>query len=135
MLSNAYFLAKVRFDTAENEPAKNLQNLLLESVMLLILPQVRDALRGAPRRRRGRGRARGRRPLPQDVPRRRQGPRLIVAKFWRMLLQLWRMLAKICLDTAKNEPSEVSEKLKNLGEPIKSSVGGNVRSARGRSSG
>ena len=26
MLSNAYFLAKVRFDTAENEPAKNLQN-------------------------------------------------------------------------------------------------------------
>ncbi len=26
MLSNAYFLAKVRCDTAENEPAKNLQN-------------------------------------------------------------------------------------------------------------
>ena len=25
MLSNAYFLAKFRFDTAENEPAKNLQ--------------------------------------------------------------------------------------------------------------
>ena len=25
MLSNAYFLAKVRFDAAENEPAKNLQ--------------------------------------------------------------------------------------------------------------
>ena len=25
MLSNAYFLAKLRFDTAENEPAKNLQ--------------------------------------------------------------------------------------------------------------
>ena len=25
-LSNAYFLAKFRFDTAENEPAKNLQN-------------------------------------------------------------------------------------------------------------
>ena len=29
MLSNAYFLAKFRFDTAENEPAKNLQNLLI----------------------------------------------------------------------------------------------------------
>ena len=28
MLSNAYFLAKFRFDTAENEPAKNLQNFL-----------------------------------------------------------------------------------------------------------
>ena len=27
MLLNAYFLAKFRFDTAENEPAKNLQNL------------------------------------------------------------------------------------------------------------
>ena len=26
MLSNAYFLAKIRFDIAENEPAKNLQN-------------------------------------------------------------------------------------------------------------
>ena len=26
MLSNAYFLAKFRFDTAENEPATNLQN-------------------------------------------------------------------------------------------------------------
>ena len=25
MLSNAYFLAKFRFDTAENEPGKNLQ--------------------------------------------------------------------------------------------------------------
>ena len=25
MLSNAYFLAKIRFDTAENEPANNLQ--------------------------------------------------------------------------------------------------------------
>ena len=25
MLSNAYFLAKLRFDTAENEPAKKLQ--------------------------------------------------------------------------------------------------------------
>ena len=25
MLSNAYFLAKFRFDTAENEPTKNLQ--------------------------------------------------------------------------------------------------------------
>ena len=27
MLLNAYFLAKFRFDTAENEPAKNLQKL------------------------------------------------------------------------------------------------------------
>ena len=27
MLSNVYFLAKFRFDTAENEPAQNLQKL------------------------------------------------------------------------------------------------------------
>ena len=27
MLSNAYFLEKIRFDTAENEPAKNLQKI------------------------------------------------------------------------------------------------------------
>ena len=29
MLSNGYLLAKFRFDTAENEPAKNLQKLLV----------------------------------------------------------------------------------------------------------
>ena len=37
MLSNAYFLAKFRFDTAENEPAKNLQNFAnkLQSVKVV----------------------------------------------------------------------------------------------------
>ena len=35
MLSNAYFLAKFRFDTAENEPAKNLQNL---PILLTLAP-------------------------------------------------------------------------------------------------
>ena len=29
MLSNAYFLAKFRFDTAENEPAKSLQKIAI----------------------------------------------------------------------------------------------------------
>ena len=29
MLSNAYFHAKFRFDTAENEPSKNLQNFAI----------------------------------------------------------------------------------------------------------
>ena len=38
MLSSAYFLAKFRFDTAENEPAKNLQILqTLKFANLLIL--------------------------------------------------------------------------------------------------
>ena len=36
MLSNAYFLAKFRFDTAENEPAKNLQNLQNLPILLTL---------------------------------------------------------------------------------------------------
>ena len=41
MLSNAYFLAKFRFDTAENEPAKNLQNFakfckILQNLIILL---------------------------------------------------------------------------------------------------
>ena len=35
MLSNAYFLAKFRFDTAENEPAKTLQNVAKKRARLL----------------------------------------------------------------------------------------------------
>ena len=49
MLSNAYFLAKFRFGTAENEPAKNLQNFanlpILEgdlATRLLRDPRVHD---------------------------------------------------------------------------------------------
>ena len=40
MLSNAYFLAKFRFDTAENEPAKNLQMLLIIFPILLPLASL-----------------------------------------------------------------------------------------------
>ena len=43
MLSNAYFLAKIRFDSAENEPAKNLQNF----ANLPILLSPRDGRRVA----------------------------------------------------------------------------------------
>ena len=39
MLSNAYFLAKFRFDTAENEPAKNLQILQKKMQNAFWLPQ------------------------------------------------------------------------------------------------
>ena len=35
MLSNAYFLAKFCFDTAENEPAKNLQNFAKNKIAKL----------------------------------------------------------------------------------------------------
>ena len=38
MLSNAYFLANFRFDTAENEPAKNLQKLLIFPILLTLTP-------------------------------------------------------------------------------------------------
>ena len=41
MLPNAYFLAKFRFDKAENEPAKNLQNVQ----KLLMLPIKRNFMK------------------------------------------------------------------------------------------
>ena len=44
MLSNAHFLAKFRFGTAENEPAKNLQNFRRRRE----LPQTAEG-RGDPR--------------------------------------------------------------------------------------
>ena len=49
MLSNAYFLAKFRFDTAENEPAKNLQILQRKCKILQNYRRrgVADLLRGA----------------------------------------------------------------------------------------
>ena len=37
MLSNAYFLAKFRFDTAENEPAKKLQNFAKPLILLVLI--------------------------------------------------------------------------------------------------
>ena len=37
MLSNAYFLANFHFDTAENEPAKSLKNLL---ILLTLTPSL-----------------------------------------------------------------------------------------------
>ena len=51
MLSNAYFLAKFRFDTAENEPAKKLQNLNFPKIANFALsppiPSPRAGLLGA----------------------------------------------------------------------------------------
>ena len=38
MLSNAYFVAKFRFDTAENEPAKNCKILLIFPNLLTLTP-------------------------------------------------------------------------------------------------
>ena len=69
MLSNAYFLAKIRFDTAENEPAKNLQTFAnfpnfaspnssgrTAESLLMYAGAARGVggLGGVPRRRRGR---------------------------------------------------------------------------------
>ena len=64
MLSNGYFLAKFRFDRAENEPAKNLQNVAnfanLRTVGLL--PRGRGRRREPVPEARLKGGARGRRP-------------------------------------------------------------------------
>ena len=56
MLSNAYFLAKFRVDTAENEPAKNLQNF---ANFPNFANPSRGRLRGLLRRDLIRGRLRG----------------------------------------------------------------------------
>ena len=45
MLSNAYFLAKFRFDTAENEPVKYCKNLLI--LLILLTLTLRPFAQGA----------------------------------------------------------------------------------------
>ena len=57
MLSNAYFLAKFRFDTAENEPAKKLQNFaqkiakfanhVANLIVIFAIPEAMTGGRGA----------------------------------------------------------------------------------------
>ena len=42
MLSNAYFLAKFRFDTAENEPAKNFQNFANFEIFPILLTNFKN---------------------------------------------------------------------------------------------
>ena len=57
MLSNAYFLAKFRIDTAENEPAKNLQNFakILQNLPIQLAVGKGPRPRGRTRRGGGRG--------------------------------------------------------------------------------
>ena len=70
MLSNAYFLAKFRFDTAENEPAQNLLNFanfadFADPDLLRFVARPAAAVLA-----RGRGRRRRlRRPLGRGAPR------------------------------------------------------------------
>ena len=52
MLSNAYFLAKFRFDTAENEPAKNAAKNLQKFAKFRLRGSVSGPALAAPRRRR-----------------------------------------------------------------------------------
>ena len=40
MLSNAFFLAKIRFDTGENEPAKNFQKCNLLQILVILLNEA-----------------------------------------------------------------------------------------------
>ena len=74
MLSNAYFLAKFRFDTAENEPAKNLRTLPILLTLTLTPNRNRNRKDGGggslQRRRPGAG---GRRPPSRALRRRRRG--------------------------------------------------------------
>jgi len=56
MLQNAYFLAKFGYDTAENEPAKNLQKKLqkFEKALLILLQDESHAAGAQDRREEGR---------------------------------------------------------------------------------
>ena len=58
MLSNAYFLAKFRFDTAENEPAKNLQNFRKNAFSKNAFSKIAFSKMKVPSLRRGEGRVR-----------------------------------------------------------------------------
>ena len=78
MLSNAYFLAKFRFDAAENEPAKNLQDFV--KFANFASPKAHEPLpRDRPGRRGRRERARGPRhrlSATPALPRCRPGARM-----------------------------------------------------------
>ena len=65
MLSNAYFLAKFRFDTAENEPAKN---LLIFLILLTLTPIPYPRTRDSDPNQRPRSRS-GRSPRSSSAPR------------------------------------------------------------------
>ena len=85
MLSNAYFVAKFRFDTAENEPAKNLQNFVIFFAKFANF--ANPDLGRAPAAPDAGGRLLA---LPRG-PGRRAGARLrerrrVVAKFWQISL-------------------------------------------------
>ena len=68
MLSNAYFLAKFRFDTAENEPAKNLQKFAKICPNFANCANIPSAARlGRDREGRGRRPARGLRRLARGA--------------------------------------------------------------------
>ena len=81
MLSNAYFLAKFRLDTAENEPAKKLQKFAkFANFANPNRPQEADD-RGAGRVPRGpRLRLRPRLPRPRGA----RWTRRVVARFWQI---------------------------------------------------
>ena len=64
MLSNAYFVAKFRFDTAENEPVKNLQNLAKKVASEVAVASTETGEGSSERAARGGGREAPRFPRP-----------------------------------------------------------------------
>ena len=95
MLKNAYFLAKFRFDTAENEPAKNLQNVANFPNLVTLTPRAgRRVARGGLARRdlrvelrdlaphAGALRHRGLAPAPPRGPADREGALELAGNVW-----------------------------------------------------
>ena len=92
MLSNAYFLAKFRFDTAENEPAKNLQNFRKMHFQKMHFRKMRVQLSVGARGRRGP-------PCARAAPVRTcRGPPT-PAIFFRKILQIFGGLVLGCIKT------------------------------------
>ena len=131
MLSNAYFLAKFRFDTAENEPAKNLQNfrkMHFSKMHLLCNPGCPPSAR----RRRAGGSSRRR--CSRSPPRRpaRAGADLAEARGARLALEnvasvlellypkfktIWIVLG--CIDFEQNKLISLSYVHANLGRHLR----------------
>ena len=115
MLSNAYFLAEFRFDTAENEPAKKLQILQKHIATFANFATARSLLGRPLQEDVPSGRRRARRWPPASVPvrpppchRKRRRVACVcpctfekcifekIANFWRARSRLYRNETKIC---------------------------------------
>ena len=106
MLSNAYFLAKFRFDTAENEPGKNLQkickNLQNLPILLTLTPNPKPTVSQS-RKLEPTGWIGGR-PATWRLPSEGCPPHVVFIPFWRQRASVGKISAKCCSFSAVSAP-------------------------------